>query len=120
MILDRPGRSVLMRKVSIILLSFILASPALLYGQQGGAFVGSLGMGITSAQDDFADAGIGFSGGSGFGMEAELGYCLWGGFSVGGFVNYMRFGSSYPTTAGRVSFNFSQVGGLGKMNFIRF
>ena len=96
----------------------IIVTPTFLFAQEGGTFVGSLGLGITAAQDDFADNVYGFSGGSGFGMEGELSYYLWGGFGIGGFVNYLRFGSSHETSQGRLSFNYSQMGGLAKMNFI--
>lgn len=107
-----------MRSVLLTLIIVIVAIPSILSAQEGGAFVGSLGMGITSAQGDFADAVYGFSAGSGFGLEGELSFYLWGGFGIGGFVNYLRFGSSYETTQGRLSFDYSQIGGLGKMNFI--
>lgn len=107
-----------MRSVLLALILTIIATPAFLSAQEGGAFVGSLGMGITAAQGDFADDVYGFSAGSGFGMEGELSFYLWGGFGIGGFVNYMRFGSSYEASQGRLSFNYSQMGGLTKMNFI--
>lgn len=107
-----------MRSVLLALILAIIATPAFLSAQEGGAFVGSLGMGITAAQGDFADDVYGFSAGSGFGMEGELSYYLWGGFGIGGFINLMRFGSSYETSQGRLSFNYSQMGGLTKMNFI--
>jgi hypothetical protein len=107
-----------MRSVLLALILAVLATPAFLSAQEGGAFVGSLGMGITAAQDNFADNVYGFSGGSGFGMEGELSYYLWGGFGIGGFANYLRFGSSHETSQGRLAFNYSQMGGLSKMNFI--
>lgn len=107
-----------MSKVLLVTILTVILLPVLAPAQEGGAFVGSLGMGITAAQGDFADNVYGFSGGSGFGMEGELRFYLWGGFGIGGFVNYMRFGSAYETAEGRLSFNYSQMGGLAKMNFI--
>jgi hypothetical protein len=101
--------------LAILLLSVFAVSEA----QQGGTFVGSLGLGLTAAQGDFSDQTVGFSAGSGFGLEGELRFYLWRGFAIGGFVNYMRFGTSYPASEGRLTFNLSQMGGLGKMNFIR-
>lgn len=106
-----------MRKVLVVIaltLSMFTVSSA----QRGGSFVGSLGIGLTAAQGDFSDNVVGFSAGSGFGMEGGLQFYLWSGFSIGGFVNYMRFGSTYPTPQGRLSFAFSQMGGQAKMNFI--
>lgn len=108
-----------MRTILTTMILVIAATFAVSNAQQGGAFVGSLGIGLTAAQGDFSDDVVGFSAGSGFGMEAGLRYYLWRGFSLGGFINYMRFGSSYPATEGRLSFNYSQIGGLAKMNFIR-
>ncbi len=97
---------------------FVTAIPTTIWAQQGGSLVGSLGLGLTAAQGDFADQADGYAASSGFGIEAELRYYLFGGFSIGGNVNYMRFGSSYESTQGRVSYNFNQMGGIAKMNFI--
>jgi hypothetical protein len=107
-----------MRKVLLVFLVFVTAFPTTLWAQQGGSLVGSLGLGLTAAQGDFADEAIGYAASSGFGIEAELRYYLFGGFSIGGNINYMRFGSSFESTQGRVSYNFSQMGGIAKMNFI--
>jgi hypothetical protein len=107
-----------MGKYLVAAILTVVFVPALVSAQAGGAFVGSLGLGMTSAQGDFADGVYGFSGGSGIGVEAELRFYLWGGFGIGGFVNHMRFGSSHETSEGRLSFNYSQLGGLAKMNFI--
>jgi hypothetical protein len=107
-----------MRKVLLVFLVFVTAFPTTLHAQKGGSLVGSLGLGLTAAQGDFADEAIGYAASSGFGIEAELRYYLFGGFSIGGNINYMRFGSSFESTQGRVSYNFSQMGGIAKMNFI--
>ncbi len=107
-----------MRKILLVSLILILAAPVYLHAQKSGTFVGSFGLGLTAAQGDFADEAAGLSAGSGFGIEAEIRYYVLGGFSVGGFANYVRFGSSYPTSDGRLSFNLSQLGGLAKMNFL--
>jgi len=107
-----------MRTVLTTLILVLIVTCAVSSAQEGGAFVGSLGFGLTAAQSDFASSTTGFSGGSGFGMEADLQFYLWRGFSIGGLVNYMRFGSSYQSDRGRLSFNFSQLGGFAKMNFI--
>lgn len=106
-----------MRRILLPIVLFMAAFPALSYSQQSGTFVGSLGIGLTSAQSDFADTKY-FSAGSGFGAEAQLRFYPVQGLALGGFVNYMRFGSSYDTNLGRVSFNFSQIGGLAQMNLI--
>jgi len=106
-------RRILLAVIVLFTLTFTVAD-----AQQGGTFVASLGAGLTSAQSDFNSDVTGFSAGGGFGMEASVRYYLWGGFSIGGMVNFMRFGSSYPATDGRLSFQYSQMGGLAKMNFI--
>jgi hypothetical protein len=107
-----------MRKCLFAAILTVILVPVLVSAQEGGAFVGSLGLGITSAQGDFSDPVYGFSGGTGVGLEGELRFYPWGGFGIGGFANYMRFGSSHETAEGRLSFNYSQMGGLAKMNFI--
>lgn len=106
-----------MRTVLAALVIVFTVACAVSSAQNGGTFVGSMGIGLTSAQSDFSSATTGFSGGSGFGMEADLQYYLWRGFSIGGLINYMRFGSTYQSDRGRLSFNFSQLGGFAKMNF---
>lgn len=108
-----------MRKfLPFLLILATLYLPSVVKAQEGGALVGSIGLGLTAAQGDFADESIGYAAGSGFGIEGELRYYLFGGFSLGGNINYMRFGSSYESSQGRISYNFSQMGGLVKMNFI--
>lgn len=108
-----------MRKVLPLLLILATALlPSTVMAQKGGALVGSVGLGLTAAQGEFADQSMGYAAGSGFGIEAELRYYIFGGFSIGGNINYERFGSSYESTDGRVSYNFSQMGGIVKMNFI--
>jgi len=107
-----------MRKILPALLILVTAFPSTLWAQRGGSLVGSLGLGLTAAQGDFADEQAGYAASSGFGIEAELRYYLFGGFSIGGNINYMRFGSSYESAEGRVSYNFSQMGGIAKINFI--
>jgi hypothetical protein len=109
----------LMRKFFMAVIVVIVAIPACSFAQQSGAFVGSIGLGLTSAQDQFSDPKF-FAAGSGFGAEAQVQYFLLNGFGVGGFVNYMRFGSSFSTAKGRTSFNFSQMGGVATLNLINF
>ncbi|OGC90481.1 MAG: hypothetical protein A2W25_07240 [candidate division Zixibacteria bacterium RBG_16_53_22] len=96
----------------LVLVAFLSTqSPA----QQGGALVGSLGLGLTSAQGDFASSDL-LAAGSGFGVEGQLRYYLFGGFGIGPMVNYMRFGSSYDSELGRISYNFNQFGGVARLN----
>jgi hypothetical protein len=105
-----------MRKILLVLAILVMtfSSPSL--AQNGGSLVGSLGIGLTAAQGDFADEATGYAASSGLGIEAELRYYLFGGFSIGGNINYMRFASSFESSQGRISYNFSQAGGLAKMN----
>jgi hypothetical protein len=108
-----------MRKFSWVLLVLaIIFLPSTLLAQKGGSLVGSLGLGLTAAQGDFADESVGYAASSGFGIEAELRYYIFGGFAIGGNINYMRFGSSFDSPDGRVSYNFSQMGGIAKMNLV--
>jgi hypothetical protein len=107
-----------MKKVVLISLALVAILPLYSFAQQGGALVGSLGLGLTSAQGDFAAADLAAAGG-GFGVEGQLRFYLFNGFGVGPMVNYMRFGSSYSTTQGRLSYNFNQVGGVARLNLIR-
>ena len=107
-----------MRKILPVFLILAVAFPSALWAQTGGSLVGSLGLGLTAAQGDFADEFEGYAASSGFGIEAELRYYLFRGFSIGGNINYLRFGSSFESTQGRVSYNFSQMGGIAKMNLL--
>lgn len=105
-----------MQKILPALLVVLIAFPSVLLAQEGGSLVGSLGLGLGAAQGDFSDEYMGHAANTGFGIEAELRYYLLGGFAVGGNINYLRFASSFESDEGRVSYNFSQVGGLAKMN----
>jgi hypothetical protein len=107
-----------MKRIIFTLLTVVLFLPIIANAQQGGALIGGIGLGLNTPTGDFSDP-IGLSGGTGLGIEAELRYYLWGGFGVGGFANYSRFSSGYQLPEGRISYNFNQVGGLVKMNFIR-
>jgi len=107
-----------MKRIIFTFIAVILCLPIVANGQEGGALVGGIGLGLNSPMGDFSDP-IGLSGGTGVGVEAELRYYLWGGFGIGGFANYSRFSSSYQLPQGRLSYNFNQLGGLVKMNFIR-
>ncbi len=98
-----------------ILMALIFTIPVSLYAQEEGAFVGSLGLGITAAQGEFADSDL-LAAGGGFGFGAEFRYYNLDGYAVGLFVNYNRFGSSYSSSEGRPSFNFSQLGALWRMD----
>ena len=60
----------LMKKALIVILLLSVIIPVSAFAQKNGSFVGSLGLGLTSAQGDFASSDF-FSAGSGFGMGAE-------------------------------------------------
>jgi len=106
-----------MRKLFLLsmILTLILSLNA--YAQQSGAFVASLGIGLTSAQGDFSDP-LYLNAGSGSGIGGQVTFYPISGFGLGGFVHYMRFGSAMNSTLGRISYNFTQVGGLAKLNLI--
>jgi hypothetical protein len=105
-----------MRKIFMTLLILVLAFPYAVQAQKSGSLVGSIGLGLTAAQGEFADESEGYAASSGFGIEGEVRFYVIGGFSIGGNINYMRFGSSFESTQGRISYNFNQMGGLVKMN----
>jgi hypothetical protein len=107
----------LMKKAVLLVLLFVILIPVYASAQQSGAFVGSISLGLSSAQGDFSDSRY-FEAGSGFGFGGEIRYFLLNGFAIGGLANYNRFGSSYPSTLGRTSFTFSQLGGLARLNVI--
>jgi Outer membrane protein beta-barrel domain len=94
-----------------LVVTMAIQSPA----QQAGALVGSIGLGLTAAQGDFANSDL-LAAGSGFGIEAQARYYLFSGFGFGPMINYMRFGSSYESDGGEVSYNFSQLGGMARLN----
>ena len=106
-----------MRKLFLLSLILIAAlfinSPA----QQSGAFVASMGIGITSAQGDFSDP-LFLNAGSGSGIGGQLAFYPINGFGLGGFIHYMRFGSAYDSPLGRLSYNFTQLGGIAKLNLV--
>jgi len=108
----------LMKKAVLLILLSVILIPVCASAQQNGAFVGAIGLGLTAAQGDFADSRY-FDAGSGFSVGGELRYYLVDGFALGGMAVYNRFGSSYSNIRGRTSFNFTQLGGLVRMNFIR-
>jgi hypothetical protein len=104
-----------MKKAFLLALMFVAFAPIYSSAQEGGAFVGSVGLGLTSAQGDFGNSDF-LAAGSGFGIEAQVRYYLFSGFGFGPLVNYMRFGSSYRADAGDLSYNFSQLGGVARLN----
>lgn len=104
-----------MKKAVLCVVLISLMFPAYTFAQEHGSFVGALGLGLTSAQGDFASSDF-FSAGSGFGMEGELRYYLIDGFAIGAMANYVRFGSTFSATTGRISYNFNQIGGLARLN----
>lgn len=99
--------------VLILLLSFCGIATA----QKAGSFVAGLDVGVTSAVGDFRDDTL--EAGTGFGIGAELRYTLFNSFSFGPFVRYHRFGTEIQSTEGSISYNFSQYGGMAKLNLFR-
>jgi hypothetical protein len=107
----------LMKKAVLCVVLLSVMIPAYTFAQEHGSFVGAVGLGLTSAQGDFASSDF-FSAGSGFGMEGELRYYLINGFAIGAMANYVRFGSTLTSSTGRVSYNFNQIGGLARLNLM--
>jgi hypothetical protein len=107
----------LMKKAVLFVVLLSVMIPAYTFAQEHGSFVGAVGLGLTSAQGDFASSDF-FNAGSGFGMEAELRYYVINGFAIGAMANYVRFGSAASSSVGRVSYNFNQLGGLARLNLV--
>ncbi len=103
-----------MRFCLIAVLLMLLSLSSVGQAQQAGSFVAGMDIGITSAIGDFSDDTL--EAGTGFGIGAELRYTLFRSFSFGPFVRYHRFGSGKQTTEGDISYNFTQYGGLAKLN----
>jgi hypothetical protein len=112
-------KEMLMKKAVLFAILTVVILPVYSSAQQGGALVGSFGIGLTAAQGDFASTDF-LAAGSGFGAEVQIRYYPINGFGLGPMANYMRFGSSYQSENGRVSYNFSQVGGVARLNLIPF
>jgi hypothetical protein len=104
-----------MKKAVLSILLIIVVIPICSFAQQNGAFVGSFGLGLSSAQGDFSKSNI-LAAGGGFGAGLELRYYLINGFAIGALVNYNRFGSTYSSNQGQLSYSFSQLGGLARLN----
>jgi hypothetical protein len=66
---------------------------------------------------DFKDDSLSMAKGS-FSMGVDLRYTLINNLSIGPFVQYNRFGSDMIDERGHVSFNFTQIGGLAKLNLL--
>jgi hypothetical protein len=107
----------LMKKALMLVALFVAITPIYSSAQEAGTFVGSLGLGVPSAMGDFGNSDF-YAAGSGFGFEGELRYYLIDGFAIGAIGNWMRFGTSISGPSGRLSYNFSQLGGAARLNLI--
>jgi hypothetical protein len=106
-----------MKKALLLIALLVAVTPIYSSAQEAGTFVGSLGFGMPSAIGDFGNSDF-YAAGSGFGFEGELRYYLINGFAIGALGNYMRFGTSISSLSGRLSYNFSQIGGTARLNLI--
>ncbi len=106
-----------MKKALLLIVLLLTITPIYASAQQAGAFVGSLGLGLPSAQGDFSDPKF-LAAGSGFGFEGEVRYYLFNGFGIGVMGNWLRFGTTISSATGRLSYNFSQLGGTARLNLI--
>jgi hypothetical protein len=111
------GKEKLMKKALLLIVLLLVITPIYASAQQAGAFVGSMGLGFPSAQGDFSDSKF-LSAGSGFGFEGEIRYYLLNGFAIGAMANWLRFGTTVSSASGRLSYNFSQLGGTARLNLI--
>jgi len=104
-----------MPKILSVVVVALLLIPGFAAAQQAGSFIAGLDVGLTSAAGDFRND-TAMYGGSGVGFGAELRYTILNNFSVGPFVKYARFGSDQNLDEGNVSFNFTQLGALARLN----
>ncbi len=102
-----------MRFCLIAVLIMLLSFSSMGMAQESGSFIASFDIGITSAMGEFKDDGMAANG---FGLGAELQYTLFQNLSFGPFARYHRFGLREPSTDGTSSYNFTQYGGVAKLN----
>ncbi len=103
-----------MRKC-ILILSLALLIPGSAYCQKAGSFVFGFDLGLASALGDFSND-TAFAAGGGVCIGAELRYTIVRHFSFGPSIRYNRFTTDQPATEAHISYNFTQIGGLGRLN----
>jgi opacity protein-like surface antigen len=106
----------LMRSCIIAVLIAVMIVPNVLVAQEAGSFIAGIEAGFTSAMGDFRNDSLNAN--TGFGLGAELRYALLKHISIGPFLRYHRFGSNTESPTGNISYNFTQLGGLGRISMI--
>ena len=99
----------------ILVLSLALLIPASAYSQRAGSFIFGFDLGLASAVGDFS-SDTAFAAGGGVSIGAELRYAILRHFSIGPFLRYNRYTTDQSTPEAHVSYNFTQIGGLGRLN----
>ncbi|MCP4580281.1 MAG: porin family protein [candidate division Zixibacteria bacterium] len=103
-----------MRSSLIAILIAVMVVPNIGLAQQAGSFIAGGEVGFTSAMGDFRSDSLNAN--TGFGIGIELRYALLNNISFGPFFRYHRFGSNIQSSAGNTSYNFTQYGGLARIN----
>jgi hypothetical protein len=106
-----------MRKFLLATMIAVMLIPGLCVAQKAGSVLLGLNVGFTSPMGDFKDQDLQAAKGS-FSLGADLRYTLINNLSVGPFLQYNRFGSNLVDDRGNVSYNFTQLGGLAKLNLV--
>jgi len=106
-----------MRKCLLATLVAVMLIPGLGQAQKAGSLILGMDIGLSSPIGDFS-SNDSLMAKSGFGLGAELRYTLFRDFSFGPFLRYNRFSSDRIDERGHVSHNFTQYGGLAKLNLL--
>lgn len=106
-----------MRKFLLATMVAVMLIPGLCMAQKAGSIILGLDLGLTGPIGDFKDDSLSKAKGS-FSMGADLRYTLINNLSIGPFIQYNRFGSDLIDERGHVSYNFTQIGGIAKLNLL--
>jgi opacity protein-like surface antigen len=106
-----------MRKFLLATMVAVMLIPGLSFAQKAGSLILGLNVGGTSPMGDFKDENYQMAKGS-FSLGADLRYTLINNLSIGPFLQYNRFSSDLIDDRGSVSYNFTQIGGLAKLNLL--
>lgn len=106
-----------MRKFLLATMVAVMLIPGLCMAQKAGSLIFGLDLGFTAPIGDFKDDSSSMAKGS-FSLGADLRYTLINNLSIGPFIQYNRFGSDFLDERGHVSYNFTQIGGIAKLNLL--
>lgn len=101
----------------ILVIAVLILIPGLAHSQRAGSFIFGFDLGLTSAMGDFS-SDTNFAANSGVCIGGELRFAILRNLTVGPFMRYNRFTSDKSTPDAHISFNFTQIGGIGRLNLI--